>query len=125
GAIFGALLGGALGVWIGWRLTGLQFWSVADAIAPGLLVEQAFGRLGNWFNQELFGLPTDLPCGLEIDRPNSAIPEGIPDDVLFHRTFLFEIMWNLAGYELIILVTEKLVRVPGKRLLSLVRRSFW
>jgi prolipoprotein diacylglyceryl transferase len=125
GAIFGALLGGALGVWIGCRLTGLRFWSVADAIAPGLLVAQAFGRLGNWFNQELFGLPTDLPWGLEIDRPNSAIPEGIPDDVLFHPTFLYEILWNLAGFVLIILVTEKIVRVVGKPLPTLVRRSFW
>jgi prolipoprotein diacylglyceryl transferase len=125
GAIFGALLGGALGVWIGCRLTGLRFWSVADAIAPGLLVAQAFGRLGNWFNQELFGLPTDLPWGLEIDRPNPAIPDGIPDDVLFHPTFLYEILWNLAGFVLIILLTEKIVRVAGKRLPTLVRRDFW
>ena len=123
GAIFGALIGGALGVWIGCRITGLRFWSVADAIAPGLLVAQAFGRLGNWFNQELFGLPTDLPWGLEIDRPNAAIPEGIPDDVLFHPTFLYEIIWNLVGFALIIWMTEKVVRVAGKRVT--VRRDFW
>ena len=125
GAIFGALIGGALGVLIGCRLTGMRFWSVADAIAPGLLVAQACGRLGNWFNQELFGLPTELPWGLEIDRPNSAIPEGIPDDVLFHPTFLYEILWNLAGFVLIILLTEKLVRVAGRMLPTLVRRDFW
>ena len=125
GAIFGALLGGALGVWIGCRLTGLRFWSVADAIAPGLLLAQAFGRLGNWFNQELFGLPTDLPWGLEIDRPNDAIPDGIPADVLFHPTFLYEILWNLAGFVLIIIATEKIVRVPGKVIPLFVRRDFW
>ncbi len=73
-AIFGALIGGAIGVAIGCRVTGIRFWSFADALAPGLLLAQAFGRLGNWFNQELFGLPTDLPWGLEIDPGNSAIP---------------------------------------------------
>ena len=125
GAIFGALIGGALGVWIGCRITGLRFWSVADAIAPGLLVAQAFGRLGNWFNQELFGLPTDLPWGLEIDRPNPAIPDGIPSDVLFHPTFLYEIVWNLLGFVLIIWLTEKLVRSASNGALSLVRKDFW
>ena len=77
-AIFGALIGGAIGVWIGCRITGLRFWSVADALAPGLLVAQAFGRLGNWFNQELFGLPTDLPWGLEIDRPTRPSRSASP-----------------------------------------------
>jgi prolipoprotein diacylglyceryl transferase len=125
GAIFGALIGGALGVWIGCRFTGLRFWSVADAIAPGLLVAQAFGRLGNWFNQELFGLPTDLPWGLVIDRPNPAIPNGIGDDVLFHPTFLYEILWNLAGFVLIIIITEQIRRVPGKLLPSFTRKNFW
>ena len=87
GAIFGSLIGGAIGVYIGCRFAGLRFWSVADAIAPGLLVAQALGRLGNWFNQELFGLPTDLPWGLEIDRPNAGDPDrhrrrrAVPPDV--------------------------------------------
>lgn len=107
GAIFGALLFGAVGVWIGCRFTGLRFWAVADAIAPGILLAQAFGRLGNWVNQELFGLPTDLPWGLEITRPNPAIPAGIPDDVLFHPTFLYEILWNLAGFALILFVVSR------------------
>ncbi len=107
GAIFGALIFGAVGVWIGCRFTGLRFWSVADAMAPGILVAQAFGRLGNWVNQELFGLPTDLPWGLEITRPNPAIPTGIPDDVLFHPTFLYEILWNLAGFALIAFIVAK------------------
>jgi prolipoprotein diacylglyceryl transferase len=106
-AIFGAILGGALGAWIAARLNGLRFTAVADAIAPTLLLAQAFGRLGNYFNQELFGLPTDLPWGLQIDRPNPAIPAGIADDVLFHPTFLYEIVWNVAGFVLLILIENR------------------
>lgn len=122
-AIFGALLGGALGVAIGCRLTGLRFWSVADALAPGLLLAQAIGRLGNYMNQELFGLPTDLPWGLEIDRPNPAIPVGLPDDTLFHPTFLYELLWNLAGVALILLVEHRVRRVDGA--LVVERRAPW
>jgi len=115
GAIFGSLIFGALGVYIGCRIAGLRFWSVADAIAPGLLIAQALGRIGNWFNQELFGLPTDLPWGLEITRPNDAIPTGIPDDVLFHPTFLYELIWNVIGFGLIIFVTSRISRVKAER----------
>lgn len=110
-AIFGTLLGGAIGFLIGCRLTGLRFLSVADAVAPGLLIAQALGRLGNYFNQELFGLPTDLPWGLKIDRPNPAIPAGIDDDVLFHPTFLYEMLWNIAGALIIIFVIENAVKL--------------
>lgn len=115
-AIFGALIGGAIGAWVGCRVTGVRFWSFADALAPGLLLAQAFGRLGNWFNQELFGLPTDLPWGLEIDRPNPAIPVGIPADTLFHPTFLYEIVWNLAGVAVILLLDKRLRLQWGKLL---------
>lgn len=101
-AIFGALLGGALGVWIASRQTGVKFLSFADALIPGLLAAQAIGRLGNYVNQELFGLPTDLPWGLEIARPNPAIPVGLPPDVLFHPTFLYEIIWNTLGIVVIL-----------------------
>jgi prolipoprotein diacylglyceryl transferase len=116
-AIFGALIGGAIGVYIGCRVTGIRFWSFADALAPGLLLAQAFGRLGNWFNQELFGLPTDLPWGLEIDRPNDAIPIGLPESTLFHPTFLYEIVWNLAGVALLLLLDARL-RVQWGKLLG-------
>jgi len=115
-AIFGALIGGAIGVWIGCRVTGIRFWSFADALAPGLLLAQAFGRLGNWFNQELFGLPTNLPWGLEIDRPNDAIPVGLPDSTLFHPTFLYEIVWNLAGVAVLLLLDARLKVQWGKLL---------
>ena len=76
-AIYGALIGGAIGAWLGCRWTGIRFWTFADALAPGLLLAQAIGRFGNWFNQELFGLPTDLPWGLEIDSDNPAFPPGL------------------------------------------------
>ncbi len=96
-AIFGALLGGALGAWLGCRWTGIRFWTFADALAPGLLLAQAIGRFGNWFNQELFGLPTNLPWGLEINPDNSAFPAGLAPDTLFHPTFLYEVLWNGLG----------------------------
>ncbi|MGC5169847.1 prolipoprotein diacylglyceryl transferase [Microbacterium sp. DT81.1] len=96
-AIFGALLGGAVGAFLGCRWTGIRFWTFADALAPGLLIAQALGRFGNWFNQELYGLPTDLPWGLEIDSDNPAFPIGLPADTLFHPTFLYEVIWNLLG----------------------------
>jgi prolipoprotein diacylglyceryl transferase len=106
-AIFGAVLFGALGVYIACRIAGLRFSAAVDAMAPTLLLAQAFGRLGNYFNQELFGLPTDLPWGLEIDRPNAAIPVGIPDDALFHPTFLYEIIWLLAGFAILMLIENR------------------
>lgn len=68
-AIYGSLIGGALGVWIGCRRAGIRFLSFADAMAPGLLAAQAIGRLGNWFNHELFGLPTTPPGGCRSSRP--------------------------------------------------------
>ena len=109
-AIFGAILGGSIGVYIACRLAGLRFTAAVDAMAPTLLLAQAFGRIGNYFNQELFGLPTDLPWGLEIDRPNAAIPVGIPDDALFHPVFLYEILWLLAGFGILMLIENRVVR---------------
>jgi len=106
-AIYGALIGGAVGVLIACRITGLRFLSFADALAPGLLVAQAVGRLGNWFNHELFGAPTDLPWGLEIEYSNPAWPQGLPEGTLFHPTFLYEIIWNLAGVAIILLLERK------------------
>jgi len=106
-AIFGALLGGAVGAYIGTRRAGIRFWSFADALAPGLLLAQAMGRLGNWFNHELFGLPTTLPWGLEISPDNAAYPVGLPAGTLFHPTFLYEIVWNLVGVAVILLLERQ------------------
>ncbi|MFI2104142.1 prolipoprotein diacylglyceryl transferase [Isoptericola sp. NPDC019693] len=99
-AIYGALLGGALGVWIGCRRAGLRFWSFADALAPAMLAAQAVGRLGNYMNQELYGAPTTLPWGLEID----GAVAGYPDATLFHPLFLYEMLWNLLGIAVLLLV---------------------
>ena len=115
-AIYGSLIGGAIGVWIGCRMTGIRFWSFADALAPGLLVAQATGRLGNWFNHELYGAPTDLPWGLEIPFDNPTFPAGLPEGTLFHPTFLYEIIWNLAGAALIIFLERKINLRWGKAL---------
>lgn len=107
-AIYGALIFGALGVFLATRNLGLRFLSVADAMAPGILIAQGIGRLGNYFNQELFGLPTTLPWGLEIPSTNPAYPVGLPDGLTFHPTFLYEMIWNLTGAMLILYLGSKL-----------------
>ena len=100
--IWGAIAFGAVGAWIGTRRAHVRFASFADSAAPALLVAQAIGRLGNWFNQELFGSPTDLPWGLRIDPAGPTFPDGMPSDTLFHPTFLYEMLWNLAAAALLI-----------------------
>lgn len=93
--IWGAIALGALGAWIACRRQGLSFAMLADSIAPPLLIAQAIGRLGNWFNQELFGGPTTLPWGLQID--DAHLPAGFESGTLFHPTFLYELLWCLLG----------------------------
>ena len=77
-AIYGGLLGGTVGAFIGCRRAGIRLWSFADVLAPAMLVAQAIGRLGNWFNHELFGLPTTLPWGLEILSDRFDVPRRPP-----------------------------------------------
>lgn len=102
-AIFGAMLGGLLGIVIGTRRAGVPVLLFLDALAPGMLVAQAVGRLGNYFNQELFGPPTTLPWGLLVDPGSPAIPAGTPAGTLFHPLFLYELLWNLAGAAVIVM----------------------
>jgi prolipoprotein diacylglyceryl transferase len=95
--IWGAIAGGALGAWIACRQRGLPLTVFADALAPGLAVAQAIGRLGNWFNNELYGRPTDLPWGLEVHRMDAAAGRAV--EVLpgaYHPTFLYEALWCLG-----------------------------
>lgn len=106
-AIFGALILGSVGAFIGARTAGIKFLAFADAIAPGVLVAQAIGRIGNYFNNELFGQPTTLPWGLEISTANPAYPSGLPAGVLFHPTFLYELIWNLMGFAVLIWLDRK------------------
>ncbi len=108
-AIFGAVTVGAIGLWLGARREGIPFLDAADALVPGLLLAQAIGRIGNYFNQELFGTPTTLPWGLHIDPGNPAIPADAPAGTLFHPLFLYELLWNVLGVT-IILLAERLWR---------------
>jgi prolipoprotein diacylglyceryl transferase len=114
--IWGAIAGGALGAWIACRRYGVSFSSVADALAPGLLVAQAIGRIGNYFNQELFGKPTTKPWGLEIDAVHR--PDGYLQYATFHPTFLYELLWNLAAAAVIIAVDRR-VKLTGGRAFAL------
>ncbi|WP_396643325.1 prolipoprotein diacylglyceryl transferase [Microbacterium sp.] len=113
-ALYGSLLGGAVGAWIGCRISGIRLWSFADALAPAMLVAQAIGRLGNWFNHELFGLPTTLPWGLEIESSNPKFPEGLAEGTLFHPLFLYEMIWNLVGVAIILLLERRIALRWGK-----------
>ncbi len=103
--IWGAIAFGAVGAWIGLRRAGLRFAPFADAIAPALLVAQAIGRLGNWFNQELFGGPTTLPWGLRIDAEH--LPAGLDPGTLVHPTFLYEMLWNLGAAALLVWIDRR------------------
>ena len=92
--IRGAVALGALGAYLVARRRRLRFPALLDALAPGLLVAQAVGRLGNWFNSELFGRPSTLPWGLEIAP--AYRPLGFEEYATFHPTFLYELLWNLT-----------------------------
>jgi prolipoprotein diacylglyceryl transferase len=105
--IWGAVLLGAVGAWIGCRRAGVKLTAFLDAAAPGLLLAQALGRWGNYFNQELFGGPTTLPWGLQIDADNPNFPAGMPADTLFHPTFLYESLWNIAGVVILLALDRK------------------
>ncbi|MDO5025791.1 MAG: prolipoprotein diacylglyceryl transferase [Trueperella sp.] len=103
--IWGAIAFGAVAVYLYLHKQGLRFAAFADAVAPGILIAQAIGRLGNWFNQELFGRPTDLPWALRIDPEN--IPAPYDPGTTFHPTFLYEMLWCLAGAALLIYLERK------------------
>ncbi|MBP3036663.1 prolipoprotein diacylglyceryl transferase [Arthrobacter sp. zg-ZUI100] len=113
--IWGAVALGAVGAWIGCRRAGIKLSTYADVGVPGLLLAQAVGRWGNWFNQELFGAPTDVPWGLEIDANNANFPDGTAPGTLFHPTFLYESLWCLAGVVLL-LALDKRFKLRGGRL---------
>jgi prolipoprotein diacylglyceryl transferase len=110
--IWGGIAAGTLaGLWV-LRRRGAAIPTFLDAAAPALLVAQSIGRVGNYFNQELFGGPTSLPWGLEIDPAHR--PAGYEQYATFHPTFLYEIVWNLALAGLLVwLGRRRLVRAPG------------
>src|SRR5215204_3552592 len=110
--IWGGIAGGVLaGSWV-IRRSGESVFRFIDCAAPGLLVAQAIGRVGNYFNQELFGGPTDLPWGLEIDAAHRPARYAAYDT--FHPTFLYELSWDLAlAGALIWLGRHRQIRAPG------------
>ncbi|MCK6629518.1 MAG: prolipoprotein diacylglyceryl transferase [Anaerolineae bacterium] len=111
--IYGALLGGILAVFIYARRHHLNFWRWLDNIAPGMLLAQAIGRWGNFFNQELYGPPTDLPWAITITNANQRIPPyndltAYPlETTTFHPVFLYESLWNLVGFGLLMWIARK------------------
>ncbi|MCU1603538.1 MAG: lgt [Modestobacter sp.] len=107
--IWGAIALGGLGAWIGCRRRGIPLPAYADAIAPGIAVAQAVGRLGNWFNNELYGKATDLPWALTVHRWDASAGRALtgPDGAAqvlgtFHPTFLYELLWNLGVAALVV-----------------------
>ncbi|TDC72925.1 prolipoprotein diacylglyceryl transferase [Micromonospora sp. KC606] len=121
--IWGAVAGGAVGAWIAARQLGLPLTVVADALAPGLPLAQAIGRIGNWFNNELYGGRTTLPWGLEIHRMDPAHPgHALRDEAgqpillpgLYHPTFLYEAIWNVGVAALVFVLDRRLKLGKGR-----------
>jgi phosphatidylglycerol---prolipoprotein diacylglyceryl transferase len=107
--IWGAIALGGVGAWIGCRRRGIPLPAWADALAPGIVLAQGVGRLGNWFNNELYGRATDLPWGLTIHRWDSSAgrailgADGRPEVLgTFQPTFLYELLWDVAVAVLVI-----------------------
>jgi phosphatidylglycerol:prolipoprotein diacylglycerol transferase len=104
--IFGAVVGGAIGVIIYTKWKKLSTLRWMDITAPGLILAQAIGRWGNYFNQELYGYPTDLPWAIYID-PAHRLP-GYENFSYFHPLFFYESTWNLLGFALLMIIGRKL-----------------
>ncbi len=124
--IWGAVLLGGVGAWIGCRVYRIPLPAFGDAIAPAILLAQAIGRLGNYFNQELYGRKTDLPWGLEIylrfdsdgrlDMMN-GVSTGVVEKIV-QPTFLYELIWNLLGV-LVLVMVDKRWQIGHGRLFAL------
>ncbi|WP_026161547.1 prolipoprotein diacylglyceryl transferase [Corynebacterium ciconiae] len=108
--IWGAIALGTLAVALYFRIKKIPLGPFADAVAPGIILAQAIGRLGNWFNQELYGYPTDVPWALEIyERVDDSgmlapVTGRSTGEVLatVHPTFLYELVWNLLIFALLL-----------------------
>ena len=104
--IWGAISLGAVGAYIYFKThkTTLSFAKLLDSLAPGVIIAQAIGRIGNYFNQEVFGKPTDLPWAIEIEAKNR--PDGYEAITTFHPTFFYELLWCLF-------IAFLLIKLPG------------
>jgi prolipoprotein diacylglyceryl transferase len=110
-AIFGGLIAGTVTGCLIARRAGVDLPDLLDAVAPAIPLAQAIGRWGNYFNQELFGRPTDLPWGLEIAPENR--PAEFADAELFHPTFLYESLWNLGVVALLLFLDRRRILPRG------------
>jgi phosphatidylglycerol---prolipoprotein diacylglyceryl transferase len=109
--IFGGFVFGAIALWIFTKVRNLPTLVFLDAIGVALPLAQAIGRWGNFINQELYGPPTDLPWGLRID-PRHRIPPyndlvQFPESVRFHPLFLYESLWNVAGFAIVFWISRR------------------
>lgn len=120
--IWGAVALGALAAWVVLRIKKLPLGPFADALAPALITAQAIGRLGNWFNQEIYGRPTTVPWALEIYErvdPNGTVDPiyGHSDGVVLatvHPTFLYELGWNLLVAAFLVWAHRRFQLVNGQ-----------
>ncbi|MFK4067924.1 prolipoprotein diacylglyceryl transferase [Streptomyces sp. NPDC029674] len=116
--IWGAIALGAVGAWIGCRRRGIPLPAWADALAPGIALAQAIGRWGNWFNQELYGKPTDLPWALKI---TSAEDGRVPGT--YHPTFLYESLWCI-GVAVLVIWADRRFKLGHGRAFALYVASY-
>lgn len=104
-AIHGGLIAGLVTIFVYCRRRSLQLWAMTDLVAPGLILAQAIGRWGNYFNQELFGRPTNLPWGIPIDP--AYRPPNAATNVYFHPTFLYESLWDAGVFLLLFALARR------------------
>ena len=114
--IWGAISLGGVGAWIACKRKGIALPPMADACAPGIALAQAIGRWGNYFNQELFGRPTNLPWALEIDLEHR--PSGYEDVATYHATFLYESLW-CVGVAAVVVWADRRFRMGHGRAFAL------
>ena len=114
--IWGAIALGGLGAWLGCRRRGIPLPAFADALAPGVVLAQAIGRLGNYANQELYGRPTDVAWAVEIDREHR--PADLLTQATYHPTFLYELLWNV-GVALLVIWADRRFRLGHGRAFAL------
>jgi prolipoprotein diacylglyceryl transferase len=114
--IWGAISLGGVGAWIACKRKGIALPPMADACAPGIALAQAIGRWGNYFNQELFGRPTNLPWALEIDPEHR--PSGYEDVATYHATFLYESLW-CVGVAAVVVWADRRFRMGHGRAFAL------
>ena len=119
--IWGAIALGAFGIWVGCRQVGVRFLPFLDAAVPGVALAQAVGRIGNWFNNELYGGPTTLPWGLEIHDWDQGAGRAVVDSSgnpvvlgVFHPTFLYEMLWLIVLAVALLVIDRRRSLAPGQ-----------